>query len=96
MRLRLPSAPPWRLQGTAVRALEFLRVMKRRVALYLVLVAVLASFGVGHSQDGNEGLRRLLGDTELAGQWIYDDLDAAVKQASKTGQPLMVLLRCVP
>jgi hypothetical protein len=41
-------------------------------------------------------LREGLKDTELQGAWIYDDLDAGIAEAKKSGKPLMVTLRCVP
>lgn len=40
--------------------------------------------------------QRLLGDTELAGEWIYDDFAAGLAKAKESGKPLLVLLRCVP
>ena len=43
-----------------------------------------------------EKLREAMGDTGLAGTWIYDDLDAGYAEAARTGRPLMVVLRCVP
>ena len=41
-------------------------------------------------------LRAALGDTALAGTWIYDDLEAGYAEAARAGRPLMVVLRCVP
>jgi len=29
-------------------------------------------------------------------RWIYNDIDAGFERAKATGQPLMVVLRCVP
>ena len=43
-----------------------------------------------------EKLREALKDTELKGAWIYDDLDAGIAEAKKSGKPMMVVLRCVP
>ena len=37
-----------------------------------------------------------MGDQNLVGPWIYDDVDAGFAEAKKTGKPLMVVLRCVP
>jgi serine protease Do len=43
-----------------------------------------------------EKLREAMGDNALVGTWIYDDLDAGVAEARRSGKPLMVVLRCVP
>jgi serine protease Do len=37
-----------------------------------------------------------MGDTALAGMWVYDDFDAGTAEAGRTGKPLLVVLRCVP
>ena len=48
-------------------------------------------------QDSDKDrLRRALGDNDLVGTWIYDDLDAGYAEAKKSGKPLMVVIRCVP
>lgn len=60
-------------------------------ALFLGLLA-LALFPF---QDKDK-LRAALGDTALAGPWIYDDLEAGYAEAARTGRPIMVVLRCVP
>ena len=53
---------------------------------------MLAAFSAGDK----EKLRASLGDTAPAGPWIYDDFEAAVAEAARTGKPLMAVLRCVP
>jgi serine protease Do len=58
----------------------------------LLGLLVLAGFSAGDK----EKLRAALNDSAPAGQWIYDDLDAAYTEAGRTGKPLMVVLRCVP
>jgi len=58
-------------------------------------LAALVSFALLGPQDRDK-LREGLKDTELRGAWIYDDLDAGVAEAKKTGKPLLVVLRCVP
>lgn len=42
------------------------------------------------------GLRAFLKDEKFAEGWIYEDIDAAYAQATKTGQPLLVCFCCVP
>ena len=43
-----------------------------------------------------EELRDGLRDTVLKGEWVYDDLEAGLATAKKTGKPVLVLARCVP
>jgi hypothetical protein len=52
--------------------------------------------GLSTPAGDKEKLREAMGDNGLAGTWIYDDLDAGVAEAGRTGKPLMVVLRCVP
>jgi hypothetical protein len=56
----------------------------------LLLLALLSP-----AQD-KEKLRTLLKDTEVRGDWVYDELDAGLAQAKKAGKPAFVVLRCVP
>ena len=63
----------------------------RAVLLSLSLLLSPALF----AQD-KAGLRETLGDRDLQGDWIYDDLSAGFKQARVTKKPLLVVLRCVP
>jgi hypothetical protein len=58
----------------------------------LVLGVLALSWG---APQANEGLRRALGD-ELAGPWVYDDLEAGYAEARASGKPLLVSIRCVP
>ena len=65
----------------------------KHFALVAASVLALAS----RPQDADkERLRHALGDNELVGTWIYDDLPAGYAEAKKSGKPLMVVLRCVP
>ena len=56
----------------------------------IALVACLALMGA--PQD-KEKLRTGLKDTEIVGTWIYDDLDAGVAEAKKSGKPMMIVFR---
>lgn len=58
--------------------------------------AFLAGLAVGSVPSGDKDrLREALGDRDLAGSWIYDDLDGGFAESARTGKPLMVVLRCV-
>jgi hypothetical protein len=40
-----------------------------------------------------EKLRTGLKDTEVKGDWIYDDLPAGYAEARKSGKPMMIVFR---
>jgi hypothetical protein len=40
-----------------------------------------------------DDLRKKLGDAELSGNWVYDDMNAGIAQAKETGRPMMVVFR---
>lgn len=42
-----------------------------------------------------EAVKQVLGE-DVAAHWIYEDLEAARREAKRTGKPLLVLFRCVP
>ena len=56
----------------------------------IALAACLALLAV--PQD-KEKLRTALKDTEVVGDWIYDDLDAGIAEAKKSGKPMMIVFR---
>ncbi len=51
---------------------------------------------VTYAQDRREKVLKDKPSVEAAGEWIYNDLPAAVAEGKKTGKPLLVVLRCVP
>ena len=60
-------------------------------------LAALVCLAAARPQDADkERLRHALGDNELVGTWIYDDLPAGYAEAKKSGKPVMAVLRCVP
>ena len=62
----------------------------------LALAAAVACLSVLSPTQDKDKLREALKDTDLVGTWIYDDLDAGIAEAKKSGKPLLVTLRCVP
>lgn len=62
----------------------------------LALAGVAACLSLLVPPQDKEKLREGLKDTDLVGTWIYDDLDAGLAEAKKSGKPMMVVLRCVP
>jgi serine protease Do len=61
-----------------------------RLAAFALLLAPLLQ------DDAKQKMRESLKDTDLRGTWIYDDIDSGFATARTTGQPLMVVFRCVP
>jgi hypothetical protein len=43
--------------------------------------------------QSGETLRQRLGDLELVGEWVYNDVDEGFRRAAETGKPLMVVFR---
>src|SRR5262252_7796694 len=62
----------------------------------LCLAVVVAGLAFLPPQQDKEKVRENLKDTDLVGTWIYDDLDAGIAEAKKSGKPMLVTLRCVP
>ena len=57
----------------------------RTTIAFLCVAAALA-------QDKDQ-LRRELRDGDLAGPWIYDDVDAGYAEAKKSGKPMLIVFR---
>jgi hypothetical protein len=49
-----------------------------------------------HAQTREEKVRGDKAKVEASGFWIYNDLPRAFAEARKSGQPLLVVLRCIP
>ncbi|HVE40588.1 MAG TPA: Trx7/PDZ domain-containing (seleno)protein [Planctomycetota bacterium] len=62
----------------------------------LCLAVAVAGLALFSPQQDKEKVREALKDTDLVGTWIYDDLDAGIAEAKKSGKPMLVTLRCVP
>ncbi|MGE0191014.1 MAG: Trx7/PDZ domain-containing (seleno)protein [Planctomycetota bacterium] len=72
----------------------------RRLAAPLLLgLSVIAALHVAARADGKNREEKLKDDrarVTAAGFWIYDDYEAARKEAQRTDKPLVVALRCIP
>ena len=58
--------------------------------LALLVMGVVLTTLYAMPEQGNDPLR--LGDN-VAGQWIYEDVEEGFRQAKKTGKPLLVSFR---
>jgi serine protease Do len=67
----------------------------RRAGLF---VAALLLFGVAPlgAQDRDTKVRNDREFVQELGGWVYNDLDAGLAEAKKTGKPLFVVIRCIP
>lgn len=62
-------------------------------AYAILLASTLAAAAPRLGQDNNEALRKQLKDVDLAGRWIYDDVDRGFEEANRTKKPLLVVFR---
>jgi hypothetical protein len=62
-----------------------------RLATTLALGALLAAAPA--RADDNDAIKKALKDTEVHSSWVYNDLDAGLAKAKKSGKPLLVLFR---
>lgn len=67
--------------------------MRIRTALLLL---TLASTAMAQNKTRDQLVRDDRAKVTSEGFWIYNDLDAARRQAKETGKPLLVVLRCIP
>jgi hypothetical protein len=66
--------------------------MNRFVARVILFVAVAAAGRGLHAQSDLSGAL----EDRVGAHWVYDDFSQAWARAKQTGQPLLVLFRCVP
>jgi hypothetical protein len=59
----------------------------------IVSLAVLALLAARPQEGEKDRLRRALGDNDLVGTWVYDDLEAGCSEAKKSGKPMLVVFR---
>lgn len=60
------------------------------------LIVFLCFFGIAGGQTRDEMVRKDLADLEDDPVWTYNDLDAGLAEAERSGKPLFVVLRCIP
>lgn len=65
-------------------------------SLALVAVAALHLVARADGKNREEKLKDDRARVVAAGFWIYDDYDAARKEAQRTDKPMIVALRCIP
>ncbi|MFM8222497.1 MAG: thioredoxin family protein, partial [Planctomycetaceae bacterium] len=74
--------------------------MFRRGMCWRMVVWSVIGLGLGSlpatAQTRREKILADRAKVEAEGFWIYNDLEAGRAQASEAGQPLLVVLRCLP
>jgi serine protease Do len=65
-------------------------------AILIMASALLAASNLEAQQTREQKVRGDKAKVEAAGFWIYNDLARGFAEAKKTGQPLLVVLRCLP
>jgi len=63
--------------------------------LVLALMPAVLFLAALQAESGLQPLevKERLGDINLSGDWIYEDLKAGFKKAQKTGKPLLIVFR---
>ncbi len=57
------------------------------------MVMAMALAALAAMQGPKDALKTALKDTEVQGDWIYDDLPAGYAQAKKSGKPMLIVFR---
>jgi hypothetical protein len=65
----------------------------KSIVLAVVAAALACSSRVSAQALEGDALRLELKDNVPAGEWFYDDIDAAVAEARNAGKPLLVVFR---
>jgi serine protease Do len=69
--------------------------MRDRKWVFAVVVVALSTFPA-FAQRKVDPLQYSLGDLDVKGAWIYNDMKAGFAQAKQSGRPMLVVFRCVP
>ena len=65
--------------------------MQKRLPILAGLTMLLTTFVI--AQDRDTKVRNDLAEVQATGYWIYNDLDAGIKEAQQTGKPLLIVFR---
>jgi len=57
---------------------------------------LLAPAKLSATEDRRERVLNDRKEVEATGHWIYNDLPRGFAEAARTGQPLLIVVRCVP
>lgn len=68
----------------------------RRLFAVLLCCLSFSSFAAAQNPTREQKVRGDKEKVEAQGFWIYNDLPKAFAEAKKTGQPIIVVLRCIP
>ena len=61
--------------------------------LLAMLPALMSMFLYAQNPQSDSDATRQRWKDQLSGDWVFEDLDAAFKEAKKTGKPLMIVFR---
>jgi len=70
--------------------------MNRACIFALAIIALATDLALAQQPTREQKVRGDKAKVEAAGFWIYNDLAKGVAEAKKSGQPLLVTLRCIP
>ena len=70
--------------------------MRRPAAMATAMTLALVLGSTAWLTAEERGLKQVLDDKQASDAWIYDDLDAGIKQSMKSGKPMLLSFVCVP
>ena len=70
--------------------------MKLQLTFLVSLIGLVFFGATANAQTRDEKVRNDKKKVGADESWFYDDLDAGIDTAKKSGKPLMVVLRCIP
>jgi hypothetical protein len=68
----------------------------RLVGVLCTVIGLSAAMSAASGQDRDTKVRNDRDAFNEADDWVYNDLDAAFKQAELSKKPILAVLRCVP
>jgi hypothetical protein len=68
-------------------------IMKQFVPFIAFTAILMGRCALASDDSNNNALKVSLGDVELQGNWVYNDVDAGFTEAKKTGKPLLIVFR---
>jgi hypothetical protein len=57
---------------------------------------LVAAFAVSAAEDRREKVLKDRTEVQSIPQWIYNDLSKGVAEATRSGKPMLIVLRCIP
>ena len=66
------------------------------ISVTLAHLLLLAAIAANAADDRREKVLKDRTEVQLIPQWIYNDLPKGVAEATRSGKPMLIVLRCIP